>query len=85
MTSVGLTQDAIEVFVYDALESFGVSRETIFRDASFDDLEVDSLDLVELGQAVKKHFSLELRPKDFEEVVTVGDALDLIYAKAGLM
>lgn len=84
MTSVAPSKAILEVFVFDALEGFGVGRETICRDASFDDLEVDSLDLVELGQAVKKHFALDLRPKDFEEVVTVGDALDLIYGKAGV-
>lgn len=84
MTMLAPKRETLEVFVYDSLVGFGVERDMICYDASFDDLEIDSLDLVELGQAVKKRFALDLRPKDFEEVVTVGDALDLIYDKAGL-
>lgn len=84
LTAASASREAIELFVYDALVEFGVEREEIGHDASFEDLEIDSLDLVDLGQALKKRFALGLRPKDFEDVVTVGDALKLIYEKAGL-
>jgi acyl carrier protein len=84
MTIAAASKEDIELFVYDALVEFGAERETIDHDASFEDLEIDSLDLVDLGQALKKRFALGLRPKDFEDVVTVGDALGLIYDKAGL-
>lgn len=78
------TRESLSAFVTEALADFGADPEAITPDAAFDDLEIDSLDLVELGQAVKKTYGIHVRPKDMDDVKTVGEALDLIYATAGL-
>ena len=52
------------------------------RDATFESLEVDSLDLAELSQVVEEHFGVRLKGDDVAQIKTIGDALDLIAARA---
>jgi len=75
------TAAEIERYVFHAFEEFGVDPAAINRDALLEDLEVDSLDLVELGQTLKKTFGIVVRPRDFTDVKTVSDALDVVEAK----
>ena len=55
----------------------------VTRDATFDQLDVDSLDLVELAQVVEDEFGVELQADDVKDLKTVGEAVDLVVAKAG--
>jgi acyl carrier protein len=64
--------------VFEALETFGAEREKIFLGARLEDLEVDSLDIVELGQIVQDEYGVRLELELFKGVETVGDALDVI-------
>ena len=80
--STTITTDQIEAVVYDALVEIGPSREDLNRDAKFEELDVDSLDLAELSQVVEEHFGVKLKGDDVEKIRTVGDALDLIVARA---
>jgi acyl carrier protein len=79
-----VTRESIDAFVVDSIAEFGADRELITPAATFDDLEIDSLDLVELIQAVKKEFGIQLRPREFDETRTVAGALDIIYRAAGI-
>ena len=48
-------------------------------DASFiDDLEADSLDIVELMMALEEEFDIEIPDEDAEKISTVSDAVDYI-------
>ncbi|WNE95275.1 phosphopantetheine-binding protein [Streptomyces luomodiensis] len=84
MPTTPVTREAVSAFVTEALADFGADPDAITMDATFEDLEIDSLDLVELGQAVKKTFGIHVRPKDMDDVKTVGEALDAMLATAGL-
>ena len=55
----------------------------VTRDATFEQLDVDSLDLVELAQIVEDEFGVELDGDDVKDVKTVGEVIDLVVAKAG--
>ncbi|MFF8911216.1 phosphopantetheine-binding protein [Streptomyces olivaceoviridis] len=79
-----LDHAAIEKFVKDALVELGVDEADIFPEAALDDLEIDSLDMVELAQTIKKDLEVPVKPKDFDGVDTVGQVLGLCYRKAGL-
>ncbi|KMS84698.1 MULTISPECIES: acyl carrier protein [Streptomyces] len=79
-----LDHAAIEKFVHDALVELGVDEADIFPDAALDDLEIDSLDMVELAQTIKKDLNVPVKPKDFDGLDTVGQILKLCYEKAGL-
>jgi len=72
----------IEEVVYSALEEFGADKSNINRDASFEALDVDSLDLAELAQIVEDEFGVAIKSGDVEQLKTVGDVIDLIAARA---
>ena len=46
-----------------------------------DDLDADSLDLVELVMALEEEFDVEVPEEDLEGVETVGQAFDLVVGK----
>jgi acyl carrier protein len=83
MTPDTVTKDAIQTRVYAALEEFGADPEQITLEATFEDLDVDSLDLVELGQIVQEEYGVEIKGEDMPKLKTVGDAVDLIATRAG--
>ena len=66
------------------MEQLGVDEEEVVPSASFvDDLNADSLDLVELIMSLEEEFSqdgkvLEISDEDAEKIVTVQDAVDYI-------
>jgi acyl carrier protein len=80
--STTITTDQIETVVYDALVEIGPARDQLHREARFEELDVDSLDLAELSQVVEEHFGVKLKGDDVEKIKTVGDAIDLIEARA---
>ena len=51
------------------------------RARRFEDLDVDSLDLVELAQIVEDEFGVELDGDAVKDVKTVGDVIDLVVRK----
>lgn len=65
-------------------EQLGVDEAEVTPEASFaDDLNADSLDLVELVMALEEEFSeqeriLEIPDEDAEKIKTVQDAIDYI-------
>ena len=76
------SKEQIEQRVTDALVEFGEERQNITLQARFEDLEVDSLDLVELAQIVEDEYGVELADSDLDKLETVGDAIDLIASRA---
>ena len=72
----------IEQVITDSLERFGAEREEISREATFEALNIDSLDLAELSQIVESEFGVELTSSDVAGVRTVGDAIDLVASRA---
>jgi acyl carrier protein len=81
MTQTQQTQDKLERLVFDTLESFGAEPEEITREAGLRELDVDSLDMVELGQIVEEEYGVRLTGADFKETRTVGEAIDVIAAR----
>jgi len=77
-----VTQEQVEARVIEAIESFGPEGE-VTRDATFEELDVDSLDLVELAQIAEEEYGVELKADDMKDLKTVGDAIDLIVERAG--
>lgn len=66
------------------VEQLGVEEEEVTPSASFvDDLNADSLDLVELIMSMEEEFTsddrtVEISDEDAEKIVTVQDAVDYI-------
>jgi acyl carrier protein len=76
-----VTNEAVEKVIFDGLEEIGAEGE-ITRQATFEDLDVDSLDLVELAQIVEDEFGVELDGDAVKDVKTAGDVIDLVVARA---
>jgi acyl carrier protein len=65
-----------------AAEVLGVEESTVTEEARFrDDLDADSLDLVELVMALEERLDISVPEEDLEGVETVGQALDLVSEK----
>lgn len=75
------TPQSIEETLFDAIAEIGPDRSEITREATLEDLDIDSLDLVEIAQLVHERWAVELDPQEFGGVKTVGDALDVIAAR----
>src|SRR5215207_1264986 len=78
-----VTPEAVEKTVYGALPQFGVDESQITRDATFEELDVDSLDLAELSQIIEDEYGVQLKGDDVGKIKTVGDAIDLVVNRAG--
>ena len=74
---VGVTVKKIVV------DHLGVDEQKVTDEASFiDDLGADSLDTVELVMAFEEEFGAEISDNEAEKILTVGDAIKFIEAKA---
>jgi acyl carrier protein len=73
----------IEVKLSDLLvDELGIERDNITMDAKFEeDLEVDSLGVVELLMALEDNFSVKIPDEEAEQITTVGEAIDLVQKK----
>jgi acyl carrier protein len=72
----------VEKVIYDGLVELGTERDELSREATLEDLDIDSLDLVELAQIVEDEFGVELKGDDVKDVKTVGEVIDLVVSKA---
>ena len=75
-------KEQIEERMTEALVSFGAEKEQIKRDANWESLDVDSLDLVELAQIVEEEYGVKMKEEDMKEMKTVGDAVDFVAERA---
>lgn len=65
------------------VEQLGVDEDQISMKASFrDDLEADSLDLVELIMAFEEEFGGEISDDEAQKITTVGEAVSYLQANA---
>ena len=77
-----MTADEVMEKVRDIIaERLDVKRSEVVPSASFiDDLNADSLDIVELVMGIEKDFDIEIPDDEAEKIRTVQDAVDYIVA-----
>lgn len=73
------TQERVTKIIADLL---GVDKDRITPEASFrEDLEADSLDLVELIMAFEEEFGGEISDEEAQKITTVGEAINYISTR----
>lgn len=74
--------EVLQVLRDKAVEMLEVEADQVQEDKSFvDDLQVDSLSLVELTMELEDTFAVELPEEELADVKTIGAFVDVILAK----
>jgi acyl carrier protein len=77
-----MADENFERFKKCAVDVLSVDADKVTLDAKFgDDLDADSLDLVELVMALEEEFDIEVPEEELEGVTTVGQAYELVTNK----
>jgi len=64
------------------VDELGIDRDAITIDARFEeDLDVDSLGVVELLMALEDNFGVKIPDEEAEQIATVAEAVDLVEKK----
>jgi acyl carrier protein len=79
---VAVTPSAVETTVIDTIVGFGPEPGAVTSAATFEELDVDSLDLVELAQVIEDEFGIALKGDDVKDIKTVGQLVDLVVSRA---
>jgi len=80
--STTTTHDQVEQVVTEALISFGADADQITPEATFEALDVDSLDLAEMAQIIDDKFGVELDGSDVKTIKMIGDLITLVVARS---
>jgi len=67
------------------VETLSVDEEKVTMEARFqEDLETDSLDLVELVMTMEEKFGIKITDEEAAQIKTVGDAVDFVMTRVDL-
>jgi acyl carrier protein len=77
-----VSDETFDRFRKCAVEVLAVDETQVTADAKFgEDLDADSLDLVELVMALEEEFDITVDESELEGIETVGQALELVQSK----
>ena len=73
--------DNFDRFKKCAVDVLSVDEAQVVPDATFESLDADSLDLVELIMSLEEEFGVTVEEEELEGITTIGGAYDLIVSK----
>ena len=73
-------EDVFLKFQEILIKEFEIDKEEITPDAKlYEDLELDSIDLIDLMVKMKEYLSGKIEPEPFKKAVTIQDVVDILY------
>lgn len=63
------------------IDQLNVEADEVKLETSFEDLNADSLDVVEMVMALEEEFDIEIPDEDAEKIRSIGAAVEYIKAK----
>ncbi len=72
------TENKVKDIIADQLE---VAVDKLTMETTFEDIDADSLDIVELVMALEEEFDLEISDQEIENINSVGDVVKYIESK----
>jgi len=73
--------DLFEKIKSIVVDQLGVDADEVTLETSFEDLNADSLDVVELVMALEEEFDIEIPDEDAEKIRSIGAVIEYIKAK----
>lgn len=58
-------------------ELCGIAPESLIDDAELSDLDIDSLDLIEIGVIIEQRYGVQANSDDLSDVTTFGGAVEM--------
>lgn len=71
-------EDKVKTIVSEQLE---VAMDSLSTETTFEEIDADSLDIVELVMALEEEFDLEISDQEIENIKTLGDIINFIEAR----
>jgi|tagenome__1003787_1003787.scaffolds.fasta_scaffold18903849_2 acyl carrier protein len=72
---MAVTQEDVLNKIKEIVPKFGVDPEAVTNDSTLEDLDMDSLDVVEIMQAIEDEMGIRVPDEDLEDLSTIGDAV----------
>ena len=76
-----VANEVAKVIIDCILEFAEVEREEVKLSSTLEELDVDSLDLVEIAQVLEERFGIVIEQIHMKDVTTVGGAVDAVVAR----
>lgn len=75
---MAVTPDEVLNKIKEIVPKFGVNPDDVKNESTLEDLDMDSLDVVEIMQAIEDDLGIRVPDEDLEELTTIGDAVDAV-------
>lgn len=75
---MAVTPDEVLNKIKEIVPKFGVNPDDVTSDSTLEDLDMDSLDVVEIMQAIEDDLGIRVPDEDLEELTTIGDAVSAV-------
>jgi acyl carrier protein len=72
---MAVTQEEVLNKIKEIVPKFGVEPDDVTNESTLEDLDMDSLDVVEIMQAIEDDLGVRVPDEDLEDLSTIGDAV----------
>ena len=76
-----ISRENVEQTLREILPTFGVDPAQITPEATFEELDIDSLDVAELSQIIEDEYDVRLDSEELAELKTIDDTVRLVLSR----